>query len=71
MLPLFLYALVDSWTLLWPKAWQDTLGQEDRVKADRLACEYAKRCFNRDLDQLTVSELQTVQSLVEANFHKY
>ena len=50
--------------------WYENLTKEEKEKADRLACEYAKTVYNKGLHQLTSSQLDYVQSLVKGHFGK-
>jgi len=60
------FAALGSCTLLWYLC----LSTEDREKADRLACDYAIRLYNRKLHQLSHPEKRAINELVKGHFEK-
>lgn len=55
---------------LYGLVWYENLTKEEKEKADRLACEYAKTLYSKGLHQLTSSQLDIVQGLVKTHLGK-
>ena len=58
------FAALGSYLLLW----YTELGKAEREKADRLACDYAMRFYNRGLHQLSHPEKAIINALVKTHF---
>ncbi len=48
--------------------WYERLSKVEQEEANRLACEYALRLYNKALDQLTKQQLAKVEALVKNHF---
>jgi hypothetical protein len=48
--------------------WYHSLSKDERAKADRLGAEYAKKLFNRTLNQLTHDQFDRVMAFVKKHF---
>ncbi len=48
--------------------WYTNLSKSEQDEADRLAADYAKRLFNKGLDELTAHQASRIHELVKAHF---
>lgn len=48
--------------------WYTNLSKSEQDEADRLAADYAKRLFNKGLDELTAHQASRIHDLVKAHF---
>jgi hypothetical protein len=48
--------------------WYHNLPKEEQAEADRLAVEYARKLYDKTLDQLTSHQLGRVYELVKGRF---
>jgi hypothetical protein len=62
---LALFAIVGGGATL---VWYDRLSKEEKEKADRLACGYAREVFDKSLDDLTKEQANHVAMLTKRHF---
>jgi hypothetical protein len=48
--------------------WYHNLSKSEKEEADRLAADYAKRLFNKGLDELTAHQASRIHDIVKAHF---
>ncbi len=48
--------------------WYDRLSKEEKERADRLACGYAREVFNKTMEELSNAEAKHVAMLTERHF---
>jgi hypothetical protein len=66
LIPLLaIFAIVGGGATL---VWYDRLSKEEKQKADRIACDYAKEVFNKSLEDLTNEEAKHVAMLTKRHF---